>query len=102
MMKKTRNRRLADCDLFLRQTGHKLFHRDVRLVRHQLANQFLMLRKREILVAAKLSRTYAAGFPVSFRNRTIELMLTPWCSAVSGIVAPSKIVSTARLRKSSE
>src|SRR6266436_8213947 len=73
MMKKTGNRRLADCDLFLRQTGHKLFQRDVRLVRHQLPNQFLMLCKREILVAAKLSRTYAAGFPVKFQepdNRT--------------------------------
>src|SRR3954453_4758722 len=68
MMKKARNRRLADCDLFLRQSGCKLCERNVRLVRHQLPNQLLMLCKREILVAAKLRRTDAASVPVKFNE----------------------------------
>jgi hypothetical protein len=102
MMKKARNRRLADCDLFLRQSGCKLCERNVRLVRHQLPNQLLMLYKREILVAAKLRRTDAGGVPVKFHEPPTELMLNPHCSAASGMVAPSATMSTARLRKSSE
>src|SRR6478672_2650513 len=68
MMKKTGNRRLADCDLFLRQSGCEFCQRDIRLVHHQLANQLLMLRKHETLVAAKLRRTDAAGVPVKFHE----------------------------------
>src|SRR5665811_2008436 len=38
----------------------------------------------------------------SLRKRTTELILTPSCSAVSGMVAPSCPVPTTRARRSSE
>ena len=68
MMKKTRNRRLAYSDLFLRQSGCELCQRNVRLIRNHLPNQLLVLCKREILVATKLCRADAASFPVKFEE----------------------------------
>src|SRR6202030_1506716 len=38
----------------------------------------------------------------SLRKRTTELMLTPHCSAASGMVVPPSIAPTTRLRRSSE
>src|ERR1700681_4575927 len=56
MMQKPGDRRLADCDLLLCQSGLELRQRDVRLLRHQLPDQIFMRRQREILVTAKLGR----------------------------------------------
>src|SRR5712671_6614537 len=68
MMKKTRNRRLAYSDLFLRQSGCELCQRNVRLIRNHLPNQLLVLCKREILIATKFCRADAASFPVKFEE----------------------------------
>src|ERR1700686_509273 len=64
MMQKPRDRRLADRNPLLCQSGPELCQRDVRLLRHQLPNQILVRRQREILVAAKLGRADAARFAV--------------------------------------
>ena len=64
MMQKPRDRRLADRDLLLCQSGLEFRQRDVRLLHHQLPDQILVRRQREILVAAKLGRADAARFAV--------------------------------------
>ena len=64
MMQKPGDRRLADRDLLLCQSGLEFRQRDVRLLHHQLPDQILVPRQREILVAAKLGRADAARFAV--------------------------------------
>src|ERR1700675_3838056 len=64
MMQKPGDRRFADRDLLLCQSGLEFRQRDVRLLRHQLPDQSLVRRQREILVAAELGRADATRLSV--------------------------------------
>src|SRR5450759_1903872 len=88
MMQESEDRRLTDRHLLLRQKALDLCQRDIRLLRHQLPDQFLVRGQSISLVPAEFGRTNAVS-RCSLRKLTTELILTPSCSAVSGMVAPS-------------
>ena len=64
MMQKSGDRRLTDRHFLLRQNGLDLSQRDIRLLRHQLPDQFLVPSQRISLVSAEFGRTDTAGFAV--------------------------------------
>src|SRR5450755_3649557 len=89
-MQKSGDRRLTDRHFLRRQNGLELSQRDIRLLRHQLPDQFLVRRQSVPLVPAEFGRTNAARFAVepteaydradayakllrSFRNRSAIL-----------------------------
>src|SRR5450759_5689556 len=64
MMQESGDRRLTDRHLLLRQKGLDLCQRDIRLLRHQLPDQFLVRGQSISLVPAEFGRTNAARFTV--------------------------------------
>src|ERR1039458_5023774 len=64
MMQESEDRRQTDRHLLLRQNGLELCQRDIRLLRHQLPDQFLVRSQSISLVAAEFGRTDAARFAV--------------------------------------
>src|ERR1035437_10320190 len=64
MMQESGDRRLTDRYLLLRQNGLELCQRDIRLLRHQLPDQFLVRGQSISLVPAEFCRTNAARFAV--------------------------------------
>src|ERR1022692_3425132 len=64
MMQESEDRRLTDRHLLLRQKGLELCQRDIRLLRHQLPDKFLVRSQSIPLVPAEFGRTDAARFAV--------------------------------------
>src|SRR5450830_1268447 len=64
MMQESGDRRLTDCHPLLRQNGLELCQRDIRLLHHQLPDQFLVRGQSISLVSAEFGRTNAARFAV--------------------------------------
>src|ERR1700693_4013872 len=64
MMQESEDRRLTDRHHLLRQNGLELCQRDIRLLRHQLPDQFLVRGQSISLVPAEFGRTDAARFAV--------------------------------------
>src|SRR5271165_1983244 len=64
MMQKSGDRRPTDRHFLRRQNGLDLSQRDVRLLRHQLPDQFLVRSQRISLISAEFGRTDTAGFAV--------------------------------------
>src|SRR5215831_14702511 len=98
MTQKSKDRRLANHDLFLRQPSPQLRQSNVRLLRTRsscAASAYCLYPPNLAGLILPVSRS-------SRRNRPTELRLTPNRSAASSRVAPCSISSTTRARKSSE